>query len=252
MRKEKYDPRGPGFPLSRRQLCIACRGCIFRRTASPVTALLHDAGLTPVGKARLATVAEYFGQSLRLHAVPEPPPEIAAGLPPQFGPGSLYRLHLPRLLDEEQVIYLDCDVCCTLDIRELWEEATQEQSRCCPACAIRRPKARAGNSEKRPGPCALLQQRRTGLSSAPPARLVSGSHGRCPVRPLLYPDQDALNLLFRRLPLHWLGERFNYQLHVAGRWPLPPDQLEGSLLHFCGRKPWCEPLCPSALGHLEN
>lgn len=28
-------------------------------------------------------------------------------------------------------------------------------------------------------------------------------------RPLLYPDQDALNLLFRRLPLHWLGERFN-------------------------------------------
>lgn len=39
---------------------------------------------------------------------------------------------------------------------------------------------RAGNSEKRPGPCALLQQRRTGLSSAPPARLVSGSHGRCP------------------------------------------------------------------------
>ncbi len=162
------------------KLCIACRSCIFRRTASPVTALLHDAGLTPVGKARLATVAEYFGQSLRLHAVPEPPPEIAAGLPPQFGPGSLYRLHLPRLLDEEQVIYLDCDVCCTLDIRELWEEATQEQSRCCPACAIRRPKARAGNSEKRPGPCALLQQRRTGLSSAPPARLVSGSHGRCP------------------------------------------------------------------------
>lgn len=72
------------------------------------------------------------------------------------------------------------------------------------------------------------------------------------MRPLLYPDQDALNLLFRRLPLHWLGERFNYQLHVAGRWPLPPDQLEGSLLHFCGRKPWCEPLCPSALGHLEN
>ena len=71
-------------------------------------------------------------------------------------------------------------------------------------------------------------------------------------RPLLYPDQDALNLLFRRLPLHWLGERFNYQLHVAGRWLLPPDQLEGSLLHFCGRKPWCEPLCPSALGHLEN
>lgn len=122
---------------------------LFRRTASPVTALLHDAGLTPVGNARLATVAEYFGQSLRLHAVPEPPPEIAAGLPPQFGPGSLYRLHLPRLLDEEQVIYLDCDVCCTLDIRELWEEATQEQSRCCPACAIRRPKARAGNSEKK-------------------------------------------------------------------------------------------------------
>lgn len=71
-------------------------------------------------------------------------------------------------------------------------------------------------------------------------------------RPLLYPDQDALNLLFRRLPLHWLGERFNYQLHVAGRWLLPPDQLEGRLLHFCGRKPWCEPLCPSALDHLEN
>lgn len=122
-----------------------------------------------------------------------------------------------------------------------------------------RRRGRTGNSEKRPGPGALLQQRRIGLSSAPPARLIPGSHGRCPAPfariappPLLYPDQDALNLLFRRLPLHWLGERFNYQLHVAGRWLLPPGQLEGRLLHFCGRKPWCEPLCPSALGHLEN
>lgn len=202
---------------------------LFRRTASPVTALLHDAGLTPVGNARLATVAEYFGQSLRLHAVPEPPPEIAAGLPPQFGPGSLYRLHLPRLLDEEQVIYLDCDVCCTLDIRELWEEATQEQSRS--GVLVFHPRR--------------LRALFPDLMAAVLRLLPELS------RPLLYPDQDALNLLFRRLPLHWLGERFNYQLHVAGRWLLR-HQLEGRLLHFCGRKPWCEPLCPSALGHLEN
>ena len=68
-------------------------------------------------------------------------------------------------------------------------------------------------------------------------------------RPLLYPDQDALNLLVCRCT-GWGNA--STQLHVAGRWLLPPDQLEGSLLHFCGRKPWCEPLCPSALGHLEN
>lgn len=45
-------------------------------------------------------------------------------------------------------------------------------------------------------------------------------------RPLLYPDQDALNLLFRRLPLRWLGERFNYQQHVAGRWLLRRTSLK--------------------------
>lgn len=187
-----------------------------------------------------------------------PPPEIAAGLPPQFGPGSLYRLHLPRLLDEEQVIYLDCDVCCTLDIRELWEEATREQSRCCPACAIRRPKARAGNSEKRPGPCALLQQRRTGLSSAPPARLVSGSHGRCPAPFARIVPPPALSGSGRSEPalppsaVALAGGTLQLSAARGRTLAAPPDQLEGRLLHFCGRKPWCEPLCPSALGHLEN
>ena len=239
---------------------------LFRRTASPVTAhILHDAGLTPVGKARLATVAEYFGQSLRLHAVPEPPPEIAAGLPPQFGPGSLYRLHLPRLLGEEQVIYLDCDVCCTLDIRELWEEAAQGRaaSGAEPLLSCVRNQTAEGAGGRAIVNKGLDQAHyfNSGILVFHPRRL----HALFPdlmaavlrllpelPRPLLYPDQDALNLLFRRLPLHWLGERFNYQLHVTGRWLLPPDQLEGRLLHFCGRKPWCEPLCPSALGHLEN
>lgn len=239
---------------------------LFRRTASPVTAhILHDASLMPAGKARLATVAEHFGQSLRLHVVPEPPPEITASLPPQFGPGSLYRLHLPRLLDEEQVIYLDCDVCSTLDIRELWEEAAQGRAASGEApllsCVRNQTTEGAGGraiAKKGLDPThyfnsGVLVFHLRRLRALFPD-LVAAVLRLLPElsRPLLYPDQDALNLLFRRLPLHWLEERFNYQLHVAGRWLLTPDRLEGRLLHFCGRKPWCEPLSPSAFGHLEN
>ena len=235
---------------------------LFRRTASPITAhILHDAGLNDTGRARLAAVAEHFGQGLRLHAVPELPPASAADLPPQFGPGSLYRLHLPALVDEEQVIYLDCDICCTLDIRELWEQAAQGRAPSGEApllsCVRNMTDGRAVE-KKGLNPAWYFN---SGVLVFRPRRLravfpdlmaaVLRLLPELP-RPLLFPDQDALNVIFRRLPLHWLDERFNYQLHVAGRWLQPPDLLEGKVLHFCGHKPWCEPLFPSALGNLEN
>ncbi len=235
---------------------------LFRRTTSRITAhILHDASLNGTGRARLAAVAEYFGQSLRFHAVPELPAASAADLPPQFGPGSLYRLHLPELVDEEQVIYLDCDICCTLDIRELWEEAAQGRApsgeapllSCVRNMTDGRAVAKKGLDPVRYFNSGVLVFRPRRLRALFPD-LMAAVLRLLPElpRPLLFPDQDALNVIFRRLPLHWLDERFNYQLHVAGRWLLPPERLEGKVLHFCGRKPWCEPLFPSALGHLEN
>ena len=70
--------------------------------------------------------------------------------------------------------------------------------------------------------------------------------------PSRYPDQDALNVLCRRLPHALLPERFNYQMHVAARWEQEPGALAGRLLHYCGRKPWCVPAYRAAQPFLEQ
>lgn len=217
--------------------------------------ILHDEDLPPQGRKVLQVVARRSGQEIRFHPLPPLPPELRENMPPAFGPGAFYRYwlpELPELADVERLLYLDCDICALMDVTDFWRAADE---------------AAAGNQDialwgvrdaamslhpdyarrmgLRPSAClnsgvlllhlprlrrllpSWMQAMRQALLSLP--------------APSLYPDQDALNVLCRRLPHALLPERFNYQMHVAARWEREPGALAGRLLHYCGRKPWCEP-----------
>ncbi|WP_300734285.1 glycosyltransferase [uncultured Desulfovibrio sp.] len=228
--------------------------------------ILHDADLPPQGRRALEAAARQSGREMRFHLVPELPPELRENMPPAFGPGAFYRYwlpELPELAGEERLLYLDCDICALMDVTDFWQAADEAAgSGRGPAlwgvrdAAMSLHPAYARRMGLRPADClnsGVL------LLHLPRLRRLLPSWQQAMRQALLslpapsrYPDQDALNVLCRRLPHALLPERFNYQMHVAARWEQEPGALAGRLLHYCGRKPWCVPAYRAAQPFLEQ
>lgn len=235
-------------------------------TAALCVHILHDEELPPRGRGALETVARRSGREIRFHPLPPLPSELRENMPAAFGPGAFYRYWLPELPElarVERLLYLDCDICALMDVTDFWQAADE---------------ATAGGREPalwgvRDAAMSLhpAYARRMGLRPAdclnsgvlllhlPRLRRLLPSWMQAMRQALLslpaasrYPDQDALNVLCRRLPHALLPERFNYQMHVAARWEREPDALAGRLLHYCGRKPWCVPAYRAAQPFLEQ
>lgn len=237
-----------------------------RTSAALCVHILHDADLPPQGRRALEAAARQSGREMHFHLVPELPPELRENMPPAFGPGAFYRYwlpELPELTGVERLLYLDCDICALMDVAELWQAAEEAAGGGRePAlwgvrdAAMSLHPAYARRMGLRPSDClnsgvlllhlprlrrllpSWMQAMRQALLSLP--------------APSRYPDQDALNVLCRRLPHALLPERFNYQMHVAARWEQDPGTLAGRLLHYCGRKPWCVPAYRAAQPFLEQ
>lgn len=228
--------------------------------------ILHDADLPPQGRRALEAAARQSGREMRFHLVPELPPELRENMPPAFGPGAFYRYwlpELPELAGVERLLYLDCDICALMDVTDFWQAADEAAgSGRGPAlwgvrdAAMSLHPAYARRMGLRPADClnsGVL------LLHLPRLRRLLPSWQQAMRQALLslpapsrYPDQDALNVLCRRLPHALLPERFNYQMHVAARWEQEPGALAGRLLHYCGRKPWCVPAYRAAQPFLEQ
>lgn len=227
---------------------------VFKNTQRDLRAhIVHDSSLTQAAKNGLNKVAAFYGRSIHFYEVQPPEAKIAALMPPQLGIGSLYRLHLPRLLDASQVLYLDCDICCNMDIGELWDYPLSD--------ADQTPLLSWSLNRNHEYKKNLPPHYNTGvmLLHLNQIRKVFPDLHRATARAipfvkglLNFPDQDALNRLLEKLPTRQLPEKFNFQLHVDKRWLYPAEKLNNRILHYCGRKPWCAPAFPSAEPHLEN
>lgn len=226
-----------------------------RTTAALCVHILHDADLPERGRRTLEAVGRHTGREVRFHPVPALPAGLREGMPPAFGPGAFYRYWLPELpglAGVETVLYVDCDVCALMDATEIWRAVEREDAGRGEAvlwgvedAALRRNPGYARRMGLRPSECinsgvllVHLPRLRRFLPSWMQA--MRQAYLALPGK-TMYPDQDALNVLCRKLPCGRLDERFNYQTHVAGRWERDPAELEGRLLHYCGRKPWCVP-----------
>ena len=93
---------------------------LFFGASGPVCAhVVHDETLTEANQRNLSAIAQRFQKELRFYPVSLPDEYHA--LSGHVTKGALFRLLLPELLDIPRVIYLDCDIVVTLEIRQLWD-----------------------------------------------------------------------------------------------------------------------------------
>lgn len=214
--------------------------------------IVHDEDLSRKSRQNLKFIAHEFGSEIDFYEVHKPDAQTSAILPPQLGIGSLYRLEIPRLLDCQKAIYLDCDICCNMDIRNLWDEPGDNGASDPLIAWAQNGIITIGQKDKHYNSGVMVMHLERLRRFFPDFRLAVLRSIPLVRGPLRFPDQDALNVLFQKLPFQILPEKYNFQLHVAARWLLQPDDLRDKILHYCGRKPWCEPSYPSALPFREN
>lgn len=119
-----YDPSG-----TYSQHAGVVMTSIFENTHSKVTVhILHDDTLTDDNRRKLLRTAEKYSQSLKFYDVTECMNKYAENIEAlrqtagKYSIGILYKLFIPDILNGiKKVIWLDCDVLVSLDIKELWE-----------------------------------------------------------------------------------------------------------------------------------
>ena len=227
---------------------------VFENTRTPVRVhLVIDDTLSESGKEAFTALAKRYGHETIFHPVPPLPRAVVESVRGGYGIGTVFRLFIPELVQEEQVLYMDCDVVCTLDVAEILALDIGEL----PAAAVRD----AGQLTSRH----LARLRGIGLDSTRycNAGVVRLNLARIRAdfpdytqtmldslagKKLSYVDQDALNLYFqaRDCNICVLPDAYNYIISVADRAYLDPPAYAGKILHYTRDKPWAA-IYPAAL-----
>ena len=233
--------------------CAAALVSILKNTnAKCLIHILHDDRLQGKARNNLQLLCEHYNQQIEFYQIQEIDRQFESLVPQHFGIGTLYRLDLPKMLDVEKVIYLDCDICCNMDINELW---TYPENPDKPFLSWVKDENNLPDKKNRPTYCnagvmlMYLERIRKKLPDLRKAVLRTLLNYK---EPSTHPDQDGLNTLFEKLPVQYLPEKFNFQIHIDQRWLLNSRQLQGKILHYCMAKPWNDPSFPAAFIHREN
>ena len=227
---------------------------VFENTRAPVRVhLVTDDTLSESGREAFTALAARYGHETIFHSVPPLPRAVIESLRGGYGIGTVFRLFIPELVREDQVLYMDCDVVCTLDVSEV----LAVDIGALPVAAVRD----AGQLSARH----LARLRGIGLDSA---RYCNGGVARLNLariradfpdytqamldsltgKKFSYVDQDALNLYFQAkgCDICVLPDAYNYIISVADRAYLDPPAYAGKILHYTRDKPWAA-LYPAAL-----
>ena len=98
---------------------------IYSNTESKVCIhILHDETLSDKNRELLTKTAEMYSQEVEFHNLENMLDEDkidVSKLTLDGAKGTLFRFMLPELLDVPKVIYMDCDIVVTLDIKEMWD-----------------------------------------------------------------------------------------------------------------------------------
>lgn len=215
---------------------------------------LCDETVSEINKKLFMTIAERYGQEIIFYTVPDFERSVTDNVRACFGKGTLFRLFLPELVREERVLYLDCDVVCTLDIAELFNLDMKDL----PAAGVldigqhRDRKSRERLQELGYNSAHYinagvmlwnLEKMRKDYADCKDMTLSSIAGGK-----LKYPDQDALNAYFqeRGLNICILPEKYNFMIGVGDRAYLDLSEYSGKIFHYTRDKPW-DAFFPAAL-----
>jgi lipopolysaccharide biosynthesis glycosyltransferase len=236
------------------------RSCLLaHRRGELQLELVHDRSLSPADLERLEEMCRDGGAGVRFHLVGE---EQLGGLPrvDRFGPIVWARVLLPDLLpDARRAIYLDCDTLVLSSLQALWsvdldgcalgavanvvEPASREHVR---SLGLRYP---GGFFNSGVLVLDLERMRQEGKTK----EMVG--FVRAHAESLVWPDQDALNVVFSRrwcpLPPKWNAQNSlwswpGWAAEVFGPQELAEAMRDPAVRHFEGpsvAKPW-HYLCP--------
>ena len=235
---------------------------LFRHTTAAVAVhVLHDDSLNRQRQDVLRCVAAHFDQQVLFHTVQPWCEPLRHFSIPLYGQGSLYRYFIPQCVEADTVCYVDCDVCFTRDVADLLAEA--ETHPLAPLCVVQdeaalfHPNVRAYVKSQGLNPDTYFNSGVLVLHLAALqatfkdfARTVIQLTAAYPQS--RFPDQDALNRLFAKLPLHWMETSFNYAMPIQERMLLEPPALQEKILHFSVHKPWSEKVYPAMRLPREN
>jgi UDP-glucose/galactose:(glucosyl)LPS alpha-1,2-glucosyl/galactosyltransferase len=236
------------------------RSCVRSNPSSSMCfEIVHDGTLSKEDCVRLAETATSGHSSVRFHPVVT---DEFADLPttPLFGPIVWLRFRLPDLLlDRSRVIYLDSDTLVMADLQGLWDTALDPHPLAAVANVVEpaaRPHVQALGIQYPGGffnsGVLLMDLDRMRAEQCSEQLLKAAVDLR---EKLVWPDQDALNLVFARrwFPLH---PRWNTQnsfwawrqwaVEVFGEALLAEATKQPGIRHFEGpglSKPW-HYLCP--------
>lgn len=218
---------------------------VLANTNSPVTLhLVHDETLGAEAKNAFEALCAARGQRLRLHAAGDIPAETERNVLSKLGRGALFRTMLPKLLEEEKILYLDCDVVCNLDVAELWGmDLTGHYLGALPLTG-EQARLHRGRLGLRGNICInsgvmlmnLLKIRRNIPDYAERLFAIVREHKR-PIG-----DQGAANIFFDGTDdaFLFLPECYNFRTGQKDNATLPMGEYSGKIIHFVGRKPWVE------------
>lgn len=82
--------------------------------------IISDHTFTEDKRERFIEICTTYKQKLQLHSLEKIPEQICRNIPKNFGKGSLFRLFIPKLINEDKVLYLDCDIICQIDIKDIF------------------------------------------------------------------------------------------------------------------------------------
>ena len=226
---------------------LTCLHTVLARASCPVRLyLLHDATVTPAQQALFAQLVGAFSAEARFVNLEQYAPLLRAHERGSFSIATFFRLLIPQCLPGMEILYLDSDICLTLDVAELvselagWEEcigAVADAALCMERFAqwVSELGVEAGRYFN-----AGVLYLHTGRLNARFPHFFADTVALLQRRRYNFPDQDVLNLycaphagLVRYLP-----EKYNYSLSVRQRHLLPPEALAGKVLHYGYHKPW--------------
>lgn len=230
-------------------LGILIKSIIYRNKSKQIRFHIIDGGISDLNRDRINALSTHKTISFHWY---HPDNDRYQTFPVlRYGLASYYRMSIGSLLPDEisRVIYLDCDMMATRDIAELYGQhlgahiigAVED---------ISAPRLELGfNPHEYFNSGTLLidldRWRKEGVEQKLFDAMDSYADS------IKYPDQDALNLVFRsrwqRLPLEW-----NFQPGIWRRWEKKQFGLEGTtsadyaralknpaIIHFLARrKPW--------------
>ncbi len=216
---------------------------VFDNTRSEVRAhIIHDETVPETVKDVFVRLCERYGQSVVFYDAGEIPAGVEDNVSSVVGRGTLFRLMMQDILPVDKVLYLDCDIVCLRDVRDIY---AHDVSGCYMGVVTPAPGGGRKHRERLRlrrevyVNCGVLLLNLRKLRDHIPdyaARLYT----LIKEPRIRLADQDAINLFFDGMDdgFTYLPSECNFLVEHRDHAALPPGEYQGKVIHFAGKKPW--------------